>query len=184
MNECIGFQSTRIKANFGNRPFMYAEGARSRNAADESHDLTREIRETFNALPFHMASDSDSEGAASTGTAASEGGSGSLTRSPSGPPCRTATIPKSLRGGHARNISLCHSYSILPVASVCSVLICLCLYLFVYLSEYNGEACLQYKLLPCYESLPTSGPDLRTQVPSQEDESDVDDTEDEQVGQK
>ena len=96
---CVIFcvQNTRFKANFGNRPFMYAEGGLHRSAADEAHDLTQEIRETFNALPFHMGSDSDSEGGASNGTVVSEG-TGSSARSQPGPPCRTSSIPKSLRG--------------------------------------------------------------------------------------
>ena len=50
-------------------------------------------------------------------------------------------------------------------------------------TEYNTDTCLQYKLLPCYESLPTSGPDIKTQTSTQDDESDVDDAEDEQVKQ-
>ena len=32
-------QNTRVRANFGGRPFMYAEGQEHRIAADEFHDL-------------------------------------------------------------------------------------------------------------------------------------------------
>ena len=88
-------QNTRIKANFGAKPFAYAEGRHHRNAADD-YDLTQEIRETFGALPFNMGSDSDSEGPTAASSATS-GGSKEVS-TPPGPPCKTATVPKSLRG--------------------------------------------------------------------------------------
>ncbi len=91
------FQNTRIKANFGGRPFAYAEGRHHRNAADD-YDLTQEIRETFGNLPFNMGSDSDSEGTTAPSSVASDGSREPKT--PPGPPCKTASVPKSLRGMH------------------------------------------------------------------------------------
>lgn len=85
-----------MKANFGNRPFAYAEGRHHRNAADECHDQAQEIREAFGNLPFHLGSDSDSEGAATASTGSAD--SGREVRTPPGPACKVASVPKSLRG--------------------------------------------------------------------------------------
>lgn len=85
-----------MKANFGSKVFAYAEGQQHRDAADEFHDITQEIRETFGALPFNLGSDSDSEGPASASPGTSE--SGRDVRTPPGPSCRTAGVPKSLKG--------------------------------------------------------------------------------------
>ena len=41
-------------------------------------------------------------------------------------------------------------------------------------SEYNSEASQTYKLLPCYENFPTTGPDTHTQQANQDIESDQD----------
>ena len=89
-------QNTRIRANFGARPFMYAEGTQHRKAADECHDVTQDIKDTFVALPFHF--DSDSDDAASSSVTNSDSGSRGELRASPGLPCRTAMIPKSLRG--------------------------------------------------------------------------------------
>lgn len=73
-------QNTKVRANFGCRPFAYAEGQAHRNAADLCVDLAEEISANFEALPFAMASDSDNDAGASV---ASDSGS-------HGPPCRIA----------------------------------------------------------------------------------------------
>ena len=101
------FQNTRIRANFGARPFMYAEGTQHRKAADECHDVTQDIKDTFGALPFHF--DSDSDDAASSSVTNSDAGSHGELRASPGLPCRTAMIPKSLRGAAAGYHNVCHS---------------------------------------------------------------------------
>ena len=58
--------------------------------------MTQEIRETFGALPFNMGSDSDSEGPTAANSVTSDGSK--EVRTPPGPSCKTATVPKSLRG--------------------------------------------------------------------------------------
>ncbi|KAL3856755.1 hypothetical protein ACJMK2_011476 [Sinanodonta woodiana] len=91
-------KAVRVRANFGARPFAYAEGQQHREAADEANDLTREIRESFGHLPFHTASESDSEGAvtaASSPTSVSE--VKDLTSPTTGPPCKTVPIPMPLK---------------------------------------------------------------------------------------
>ncbi|XP_066272380.1 LOW QUALITY PROTEIN: probable E3 ubiquitin-protein ligase HECTD4 [Branchiostoma lanceolatum] len=80
-------KNTRIRANFGSRPFAFAEGQHHRNAADMSADQTEEISATFGLLPFHLGEDSDSETA--TGGAAGEEDS-----PPQGPPVRIAMAPE------------------------------------------------------------------------------------------
>lgn len=87
-----------MKANFGARPYAFAEGQQHREAADEADDLTREIRESFGHLPFHSTSDSDSDGAVtapSTPSNLSEINELNLT---AGPSCKTVPIPKPLKG--------------------------------------------------------------------------------------
>ena len=88
----LSLQNTRIYANFGSRPFVYAEGTEHRKAADECHDVTQDIKDTFGALPFHLDSDSDDS------TSSSVTNSGSHARLSPRLSCRTAVIPKSLRG--------------------------------------------------------------------------------------
>ncbi|XP_039627266.1 probable E3 ubiquitin-protein ligase HECTD4 [Polypterus senegalus] len=75
-------KNTKVRANFGCRPFAYAEGQAHRNAADLCIDLSEEISANFEALPFAMASDSDNDAGASV---ASDPGS-------HGPPCRIAAV--------------------------------------------------------------------------------------------
>ncbi|XP_062371736.1 probable E3 ubiquitin-protein ligase HECTD4 isoform X2 [Sardina pilchardus] len=75
-------KNTKIRANFGCRPFAYAEGQAHRNAADLCVDLSEEISANFEALPFAMASDSDNDAGTSV---ASDPGS-------HGPPCRIAAV--------------------------------------------------------------------------------------------
>ncbi|KAA8578851.1 hypothetical protein FQN60_005319, partial [Etheostoma spectabile] len=74
--------NSKIRANFGSRPFAYAEGQAHRNAADLCVDLAEEISANFEALPFAMASDSDNDAGASV---TSDSGS-------HGPPCRIAAV--------------------------------------------------------------------------------------------
>ncbi|XP_035690108.1 probable E3 ubiquitin-protein ligase HECTD4 [Branchiostoma floridae] len=80
-------KNTRIRANFGSRPFAFAEGQHHRNAADMSADQTEEISATFGLLPFHLGEDSDSETAAA-------GASGEEESPPQGPPVRIAMAPE------------------------------------------------------------------------------------------
>uniref|UniRef100_A0A3B4BE60 HECT domain-containing protein n=1 Tax=Periophthalmus magnuspinnatus TaxID=409849 RepID=A0A3B4BE60_9GOBI len=75
-------KNAKIRANFGSRPFAYAEGQAHRNAADLCVDLAEEISANFEALPFAMASDSDNDAGASV---TSDSGS-------HGPPCRIAAV--------------------------------------------------------------------------------------------
>ena len=107
LNLCLilPLQQTRVKANFGNRPFAYAEGRQHRNAADECHDQAKEIREAFGALPFHLGSDSDSEGATTVSSGSAD--SGREVRTPPGPACKVASVPKSLRGEFDRKCEMC-----------------------------------------------------------------------------
>lgn len=79
---CIPLQNSKIRANFGSRPFAFAEGQAHRNAADLCVDLAEEISANFEALPFAMASDSDNDAGASV---TSDSGS-------HGPPCRIAAV--------------------------------------------------------------------------------------------
>lgn len=78
----ILLQNTKVRANFGSRPFAYAEGQAHRNAADLCLDLAEEISANFEALPFAMASDSDNDAGTSI---ASDPGT-------HGPPCRIAAV--------------------------------------------------------------------------------------------
>ncbi|XP_031704959.1 probable E3 ubiquitin-protein ligase HECTD4 isoform X2 [Anarrhichthys ocellatus] len=78
-------KNSKIRANFGSRPFAYAEGQAHRNAADLCVDLAEEISANFEALPFAMASDSDNDAGASV---TSDSGS-------HGPPCRIAAVTDS-----------------------------------------------------------------------------------------
>uniref|UniRef100_W5MLV4 HECT domain E3 ubiquitin protein ligase 4 n=1 Tax=Lepisosteus oculatus TaxID=7918 RepID=W5MLV4_LEPOC len=80
-------KNTKIRANFGCRPFAFAEGQAHRNAADMCIDLAEEISANFEALPFAMASDSDNDAGASV---ASDPGS-------HGPPCRIAAVATALQ---------------------------------------------------------------------------------------
>lgn len=91
-------QNMRIRANFGGSPFAYAEGHNRHSSAESAHDLVREIRDTFIALPFHISSDSDSEGPVAA-VSATTSDAATTPRTPPGPPCRTSVIPKSLKGG-------------------------------------------------------------------------------------
>ncbi|XP_013380029.1 probable E3 ubiquitin-protein ligase HECTD4 isoform X2 [Lingula anatina] len=88
-------RNTKIKANFGAKPFAYAEGREHRDAADECSDISREIQEMFEVLPFHITSDSDSETQTTTGTATPD--SSAEVGSPPGPPCRLGAAPKASR---------------------------------------------------------------------------------------
>lgn len=85
-----------MKANFGTRPFAYAEGQQHREAAEAVNDVIRDIRESFGHLPFHCVSDSDSDGNdAGGGTSATESRD---SRTPPRAPCKTAVAPAALKG--------------------------------------------------------------------------------------
>ena len=87
-----------MKANFGARPFAFAEGQQHREAADEANDLTREIRESFSHLPFNSTSDSEGEGTVSAPSAPSSVVDPMEVAEPLGPPCKTVPVPKPLKG--------------------------------------------------------------------------------------
>lgn len=97
MRSFFKFQNTQIKANFGAKPFAYAEG-KNHQAHPSDHDLTREIRESFAALPFHMASDSDGEGHSSTASISTD----HTDLSQPGPPCRLGSAPRASNGKNTR----------------------------------------------------------------------------------
>ena len=91
-------QNCRAKANFGTRPFAYAEGQQHRDAAEAANDVMRDIRESFGHLPFHCVSDSDSDG--------NEAAGGSMldsrdSRTPPRAPCKTALAPAALKGNQS-----------------------------------------------------------------------------------
>ncbi|XP_025090246.1 probable E3 ubiquitin-protein ligase HECTD4 isoform X2 [Pomacea canaliculata] len=88
-------KNCRVKANFGTRPFAYAEGQQHREAAEAVNDVIRDIRESFGHLPFHCVSDSDSDGNdAGGGTSATESRD---SRTPPRAPCKTAVAPAALK---------------------------------------------------------------------------------------
>lgn len=95
---CVLLQATRVKANFGSRPFAFAEGQQHREAADEADDLTREIRESFGHLPFHSTSDSDGEGALTTPSTPSNVSDINDHTVPAGPAFKTVPMPAPLKG--------------------------------------------------------------------------------------
>ncbi|XP_053376532.1 probable E3 ubiquitin-protein ligase HECTD4 [Mercenaria mercenaria] len=139
-------KSTRVKANFGARPFAFAEGQQHREAADEADDLTREIRESFGHLPFHSTSDSESEGAVTAPSTPSNLSEVNELNVPAGPSCKTVPIPKPLK-------------------------------------EYNPENCRFYKLFHSYDSMITTGPDPKAQLPAQDTLSDEESNEEEQTNE-
>ena len=47
-------------------------------------------------------------------------------------------------------------------------------------SEYNSEASTHYKLLPCYDNFPVTGPDTHSQLTNLEDEDDAENQEDDE----
>lgn len=87
-----------MKANFGARPFAFAEGQQHREAADEADDLTREIRESFGLLPFHTTSDSESEEAMTAPSTPSNMSDVNDHNVPAGPACKTVAVPTALKG--------------------------------------------------------------------------------------
>ena len=87
-----------MKANFGARPFAFAEGQQHREAADEADDLTREIRESFNLLPFHTTSDSEDEGTQSAPSTPSNLSDSNDHTLPAGPAFKTVPMPAPLKG--------------------------------------------------------------------------------------
>ena len=61
--QCIYFQASRMRANFGERPFAYVEDHAHRDAADIEEEVSmEEMVANFEALPFAMLGGSDSEG--------------------------------------------------------------------------------------------------------------------------
>ena len=111
-----------------------------------------------------MGSDSDSEGPTAASSVTSDGSK--EVRTPPGPPCKTATVPKSLRG---------ISGFLYAIGFMCGERITQCLSQLYYILEYNIETCTRYKLLPCYDPITTTGPDLRAAAANVEDESEQED---------
>ncbi|XP_033101041.1 probable E3 ubiquitin-protein ligase HECTD4 [Anneissia japonica] len=67
-------KNTRIRANFGSRPFAYAEGLQHYKAAEGCSDSMEEISANFGVLPFHTEEESDSDGASSTSPSSESAG--------------------------------------------------------------------------------------------------------------
>lgn len=138
----------RVKANFGARPFAYAEGQQHRDAAEEANDVLRDIRESFNHLPFHGllgaggSEDSESD-SAETSAAQAQGsvaipGLSDSRESKSSPPKVPCSIPQ-------------------PQPSH---------------KEYSIEASQSYKLLPSFDNFVLTGPDSMFSRPTEEDSDD------------
>ncbi|GFR88445.1 hypothetical protein ElyMa_006100100, partial [Elysia marginata] len=138
----------RVKANFGARPFAYAEGQQHRDAAEEANDVLRDIRESFNHLPFSGllgaggSEDSESD-SAETSTAQTQGsvalaGLSDPRESKSSPPKAPCSIPQ-------------------PQTSH---------------KEYSIEASQNYKLLPSFDNFVLTGPDTMFSRPTEEDSDD------------
>ena len=83
-------KNCRIRANFGTRPFAYAEGQQHRDAAEAANDVLRDIRETFGHLPFHSTSDSESDTADISQEESTFSESSREPASPPRPACRVA----------------------------------------------------------------------------------------------
>uniref|UniRef100_A0A2C9KB19 HECT domain-containing protein n=1 Tax=Biomphalaria glabrata TaxID=6526 RepID=A0A2C9KB19_BIOGL len=123
-------KNCRMKANFGARPFAYAEGQQHREAAEAANDVLRDIRESFGHLPFHTASDSESDSTEPPVTSSQESSRDS--RTPPRAPCKVAEPPPTQK-------------------------------------EYQIDASLNYKLLPCYDNFVITGPDTMFVRPNEED---------------
>ncbi|GFO01128.1 HECT domain-containing e3 ubiquitin protein ligase 4 [Plakobranchus ocellatus] len=138
----------RVKANFGARPFAYAEGQQHRDAAEEANDVLRDIRESFNHLPFHGllgaggSEDSESDSADASHVQAQTSvaipGLSDPRENKSTPPKVPCIIPQ-------------------PQPSH---------------KEYSIEASQNYKLLPSFDNFVLTGPDTMFSRPSEEDSDD------------
>lgn len=159
-------QNSKIRANFGSRPFAFAEGQAHRNAADLCVDLAEEISANFEALPFAMASDSDNDAGASV---TSDSGS-------HGPPCRIAAVAVAQQ---RMSLVISHSFSKIFFLPCRFVFLPHSLVTFEYLAfaEYNSDQSCLYKVELSYENLVTSGPDPHP-PPIADDESDDEDDDD------
>ncbi|XP_038054835.1 probable E3 ubiquitin-protein ligase HECTD4 isoform X2 [Patiria miniata] len=90
-------RNTRVRANFGARPFCYAEGRQHHDAAVEAIDPREEILANFSLLPFHAALDeSNGEGENSGGAVDVPLMEAVGETVPTGPPCRLVVPPKPL----------------------------------------------------------------------------------------
>ncbi|KAK3804042.1 hypothetical protein RRG08_062412 [Elysia crispata] len=138
----------RVKANFGARSFAYAEGQQHRDAAEEANDVLRDIRESFNHLPFHGllgaggSEDSESD-SAETSTVQAQGsvaipGLSDSRENKSTPPKIPCSIPQ-------------------PQPSH---------------KEYSTEVSQNYKLLPSFDNFVLTGPDTMFSRPNEEDSDD------------
>ena len=87
-------QASRVRANFGERPFAYVEGHAHRDAADieEEEVSMEEMVANFEALPFAMLAGSDSEGEGSGGSGEQEAGS-VVELAQTGPPTKKMKTP-------------------------------------------------------------------------------------------
>ena len=88
-------QNTRIRANFGARPFAFAEGQLHRDAADAANDLCAEMRESFSNLPFHTTSDDEAE---TNPPPSPEQAAPEASAAVTGPECKLAEAPKKQKG--------------------------------------------------------------------------------------
>lgn len=95
-------KNTRVKSNFGARPFAYAEGRHHIDAAHEASESAKEIRATFGILPFPGCSDSESDVGERTSITTPGGGCGAgdspdAPSPPMVPPCRIPLAPRPCR---------------------------------------------------------------------------------------
>ncbi|XP_059171920.1 probable E3 ubiquitin-protein ligase HECTD4 isoform X2 [Physella acuta] len=102
-------KNCRMKANFGARPFAYAEGQQHREAAEAANDVLRDIRESFGHLPFHTASDSESDSTEPAQASVLEATRDSKT--PPRAPCKVAEPPATLK---EYQVDASLSYKLLP----------------------------------------------------------------------
>lgn len=88
-------QASRVRANFGERPFAYIEGHAHRDAADieEEGVSMEEMVANFEALPFAMLAGSDSEGEGIGGSEQEAGGGSVVELAQTGPPTKKMKTP-------------------------------------------------------------------------------------------
>ena len=99
-------QNTRVRANFGARPFCHAEGRQHHDAAVEAIDPKEEIAANFSILPFHTLEEATNEGANIEVPQMEAVGDSS----PAGPPCRQVSSPRPSTGMWFTNIENIHCF--------------------------------------------------------------------------
>ena len=100
----IHSQATRLRVNFGDKPFLSAEGSAHREAANilEEGDSTEEVVANFGALPFAVGL-SDSEGETEGGEE-KKGERSVMELAQTGPPTRKLKPPIATVGMFISNL--------------------------------------------------------------------------------